>query len=85
MAHYKIANLNDLESRARQALDIIRDRGMEIVDPFFRACDREVREAYLYGLKNGIFTPEERDRAQCEYQSERLAQQELNSLRVELY
>lgn len=80
MTHYKIAQLNSLESRAEQVLDIIRDSGMEIVDSSLRVCDPEVRQAYLFGLKEGIFNNEEVEEAQRLYWSREQTRRALESV-----
>ncbi|MFH1452145.1 MAG: hypothetical protein ABIF88_03150 [archaeon] len=85
MTHYKIAPLDSPDLRAKQVLGIIRDSGMEIIDPSFRACDPEVREAYLYGLKSGIFTHEDVKVVHAEYRSRELSRRALNTHWTESY
>jgi len=69
MGDYRLIGLETLEEKAGQVLEIIKSRGSEIVDPTFRACDPEVRQAYLFGLKEGIFTFDEAKEAEKAYLS----------------
>ncbi|MCD4760231.1 hypothetical protein K8R33_05095 [archaeon] len=75
-----MADKKSLESRAEQVLSIIRRRGLEVVNPFFRVCDPEIRQAYLYGLTEEIFTEKDVQEAQAVYQSRELTRRALSSV-----
>ncbi|MBI5066147.1 hypothetical protein HZA97_07975 [Candidatus Woesearchaeota archaeon] len=78
-------NNQDLEVRVKKVLDRIRSAGIAIVDPANRICNLEIREAYLYGLKNGIFNEADAEEAQATYMSGELTRIALNSVSSDNY